>query len=243
MLTEIGISKLPTPDKRKEIPAGGVAGLYLVVQPSGRRSWAFRYRAHGILPRKLTIGGFPAVGLSEARRRAREALGEVAGGKDPAGLKKASKAAAKAAKESDVDHVERVFEQFAKRYVASKVGSGWAKEVDRMFKVEILPVIGAKRIGEVRKAEILSLIDAIVDRGSPFTANRCLAILRKFFNWATDDRDLISVSPCKGIKPPAPEPAGNLLEPITREPIFLSPVVLPDVHRVTGALRFHRANL
>lgn len=43
---------------RREIPDGKIAGLYLVVQPSGAKTWAYRYRAAG-LPRKLTIGVAP----------------------------------------------------------------------------------------------------------------------------------------------------------------------------------------
>jgi len=33
--------------KRTEIPDGAVRGLYLVVQPSGAKSWAIRYRHPG----------------------------------------------------------------------------------------------------------------------------------------------------------------------------------------------------
>jgi hypothetical protein len=40
---------------RTEISDGGCAGLYLVVQPSGAKSWALRYRFAGA-PKKLTLG-------------------------------------------------------------------------------------------------------------------------------------------------------------------------------------------
>ena len=39
---------------RKEIPDAFMPGLYLIVQPSGARSWAVRYRHHG-RPRKHTL--------------------------------------------------------------------------------------------------------------------------------------------------------------------------------------------
>jgi hypothetical protein len=80
MLTDLRIQKLPIPAKRDEVP-DGKNGLYLVVQPSGAKSWAVRYRANGA-PKKLTIGPYPAVSLAAARRRAQEALGEVAGGRE-----------------------------------------------------------------------------------------------------------------------------------------------------------------
>jgi integrase len=206
MLTDLSIKKLALPEKRAEHPDGRVTGLYLVIQPSGAKSWALRYRAAGT-PRKLTIGSYPAVDLATARKRAQEALGDVAGGKDPAAVKQASKAAAKAERADDDKRVERVAEAFIKRHVrlSGKVGAGWGAEIERLFKIEILPRIGTKHIGGVTKNDVLAILDAIVDRGSPITANRCFAVLRKFFNWAADARGLIVVSPCKGIEAPAAE--------------------------------------
>ncbi len=200
MLTDLWIKNLPLPDKRKEWPDGRITGLYLVVQTSGAKSWAVRYRAAGA-PRKLTLGRYPAVDLSTARKRAQEALGQLAGGKDPAATKKAAREAARAERKADVDRVERVAELFVERYVkrSGRVGAGWGAEIERLFKIEILPHIGAKRIGDVKKRDINDILDAIADRGSPITSNRCFAVLRKFFNWARDDRDLITVSPCIGV--------------------------------------------
>jgi len=204
MLTDLKIKNLPIPSKRQETPDGKIAGLYLITQPSGARSWALRYRADG-LPRKLTIGSFPALGLGQARRKALEALGDVAGGKDPAKAKKAAREAARAERAADDRRVARVAELFVERYVKHNVGASWRAEVERYLKIEILPRIGAKRINDVTKHDILSILDAIVDRGSPVTANRVLAVLRKLFNWAADARGLILVSPCKGIDAPTAE--------------------------------------
>ena len=53
MLTDVSIRKLATPATRREIPDGKIRGLYLVLQPSGARSWAVRYRTAG-KPAKLT---------------------------------------------------------------------------------------------------------------------------------------------------------------------------------------------
>ena len=190
MLTDLKIKNLPIPAKRQEVPdRGRVPGLYFIIQPSGARSWALRYRTDG-LPRKLTLGAYPAVDLATARRRAQEALGDVAGGKDPAKAKKAAREAAKAERGDDDRRVARVAELFIERYVkrSGKVRASWAAEIERYLKVEILPHIGAKRIGDVTKHDILSVLDGIVDRGSPVTANRVLAVMRKLFNWASDVR-------------------------------------------------------
>jgi hypothetical protein len=55
----------PTTDRR-EIPDALLPGLYLIVQPSGARSWAVRYR-HGDRTRKHTLGNYPLLDLKAAR--------------------------------------------------------------------------------------------------------------------------------------------------------------------------------
>lgn len=202
MLTDLKIKNLPIPDKRQETPDGKIGGLYLVVQPTGAKSWAVRYRADG-MPRKLTLGSYPALDLATARRRAQEALGDVAGGKDPAGAKKAAKAARKAERNADEHRLDKVAAAYIQRYVKKEVGEAWGAEIERQLKVEINPKIGHKQIGEITKDNILKLVEGIVDRGSPTTGNRVFATLRQIFNWALD-RDLITASPMpRGA--PAPE--------------------------------------
>jgi hypothetical protein len=69
MLTDLGVKKLPLPEKRREVPDGKIGGLYLLLRTSGAKSWAVRYRIGGT-PKKLTIGPYPAVDLATARKRA-----------------------------------------------------------------------------------------------------------------------------------------------------------------------------
>jgi integrase len=204
MLTDLSIKKQALPEKRRELPDGKIAGLYLVLQPSGAKSWAVRYRVGG-KPAKLTIGPYPAIDLATARKRAQEAVGELAGGKDPAVAKKAAKEARRA-EDSIADRVESVAALFVERSAKRKAGPLWAREVERLLKVEIIPKIGSKRLGEVTRAEIHVLLDGIVDRGSPYTANRTLAVLRRMCNWAIE-RGIIAVSPVEKIKPPGAETA------------------------------------
>ena len=203
MLTDVQIRKLITPELRREIPDGKVTGLYLVLQPSGAKSWALRYRAAG-KPAKLTLGTYPALDLANARRRAQEALGEVASGKNPAAEKKAVREAQKAAEDGRSDRVEAVAASFVEKYVKRNVGESWAREAERLLAKEIVPALGAKRLGEVKKADIHDLLDGIVDRGAPIVANRTLAVFRRLCNWAVE-RGVIDASPCDKMKAPAAE--------------------------------------
>ena len=204
MLTDQQIQRLKKPEARREIPDGKVTGLYLVMQPSGVKSWALRYRSGG-RPAKFTIGSYPDLSLAEARRKAEEARGKLAGGTNPAEEKKAAREAQKAA-ETPADLLRTVAADFIEKHAKIKAGALWAAETERLLKVEILPKLGDKKLGALRKAEVHAVLDDIVSRGSPTTANRSLAVLRKLGNWAIE-RGIIDASPFAGLKPPAPENA------------------------------------
>jgi hypothetical protein len=72
-LTVRTIETLKPVKERREIPDAYLPGLYLIVQPSGAKAWAVRYR-HGRRPRKHTLGGFPAIDLKSARELGAKAL-------------------------------------------------------------------------------------------------------------------------------------------------------------------------
>jgi integrase len=201
VLTDLLINKLPLSDKRREVPDGKLGGLYLVMQPSGAKSWALRYRVDGI-PKKLTIGTYPAISLAAARRRAQEALGEVAGGKDPAAIKRASRAAARAEREAQVDRVERVVEQFVERHAKPKTRD-W-RQTERMLEKEIVGRWCGRRLSQLTRAHVHEMLDEIVDRGAPIRANRIFAQIRKMCNWAVS-RGIIDRSPCDGMMAPSVE--------------------------------------
>ena len=183
----------PDPKKRREIPDGRLSGLYLIVQPSGAKVWAARYRYNG-RPRKLTLGKYPLLSLSEARDKAREVLAEVDIGNDPAVDKRAR---------SDADTVAVLIADFMARY-GSKKKSG--AETQRIFERDVLPVWGDRRAEDITRRNVIDLLDGIVDRGAPYMANRVLAAVRKMYNWAAS-RDRLQASPCTGVKPPMAERA------------------------------------
>lgn len=68
------------------------SGLGLRVSVAGRKSWFVMYRHVGRL-RRYTLGTYPALGLSDARDKARELLYEAAIGNDPATEKQVNRGA------------------------------------------------------------------------------------------------------------------------------------------------------
>jgi Arm DNA-binding domain len=94
-LTAAGVAKLLPGHKRLEVPDAGSPGLRIVVQPTGAKSWALRFRRPDGRTAKMTLGRFdrlgemegePVVGgpltLAAARRLAADIMRQRALGKD-----------------------------------------------------------------------------------------------------------------------------------------------------------------
>ena len=190
----------PDPGKRREIPDGIVSGLYLVVQPSGGKSWALRYR-YGGKPAKLTLGRWPLMPLAQARTAAAEAVEAVERGENPAAAKQATKAAQREAQLSERDKVKTLVEQFDKRHLSKLKSGAQARAFLDRFTVAAW---GERDIQTITRRDVLDLLDEIADSGRNTTANRVLAHTRKFLNWCVE-RDILDVSPALGVKPPAKE--------------------------------------
>ncbi|MEY8842869.1 tyrosine-type recombinase/integrase [Cribrihabitans sp. XS_ASV171] len=199
-LTTKAVEAAKPGDARKEIPDPALSGLYLVVQPSGAKSWALRYRYTG-KPRKMTLGRWPIMGVADARQAASEALEALDHGNDPGAAKLAEKARRREADLERRDTIAALVEQYAKRHL-SKLKSG--HHVQRELERHAVARWGERKIGTITRRDVLDLLDDISDAGKATTANRVRAYLSKFFNWCVE-REIVTGSPVQGIKPPAPE--------------------------------------
>ncbi len=199
-LTTKAIEAAKPDDSRREIPDPALSGLYLVIQPSGVKSWALRYRYAG-KPKKLTLGRWPVMGLADARAAASEAIEAVDHGNDPSAAKKATKAARMEAQLSERDKIKTLVEQFGKRHLSTlKSGDTVKRELNR----HVVSVWGERDIHDIAKRDIIDLLDEIADSGRVVTANRVRAYLNKFLSWCAE-RDIIDQSPAIGVKPVAKE--------------------------------------
>lgn len=183
-----------------EVSDGG--GLFLTVRPNGSKSFTVRYRFAG-RPRNYTLGS-AIIGLTEARKLAAEALVEVARGNDPAHTKATRKAAAKIAAEAN-DGVAVVVDRFVEEYLKRECKASWAKEAERLLRVEIVSVWGKRKMPEITDDDVVRRMEEIARR-SGTTANRTFAVWRKLCNWAANaKRKIIKASPCTGLEKPASE--------------------------------------
>ncbi len=199
-LTATGVEKWKVTDKRQEVPDSLMTGLYLIVQPSGRKAWQVRYR-FGEKHRRMTLGKYPLLSLADARARASEALIAAQDGRDPAGEREAERAARVEVQQSGRDKIKTLVEQFGKRHLSTlKSGETVKRELNR----HVVAVWGERDIHDIAKRDVIDLLDGIADSGRVVTANRVRAYLNKFLNWCAE-RDIIDQSPAMGVKPVAKE--------------------------------------
>jgi integrase len=196
VLTARAIATLKPGPIRKEIPDSYLPGLYLVLQPSGAKSWAVRYRAQG-RTRKHTLGSYPAIDLKSARELAARALRAVAEGRDP-GQEKAQ------ARIGTPNTVEALAKRFVDIHCRRNNRPNTIEAAERLLRLHVLPRWGKRLAKDIVRRDVIALLDEIVEGGRPITANRTWALVHKLFGWAVE-RDIVATSPCVGIKRPAPE--------------------------------------
>lgn len=198
MLTSRTLETIKPGPSREEIADRHLPGLYLVLQPSGRRSWAVRYRHQG-RSRKHTLGPYPALDLKTARSLASQVLRAVAEGRDP-GREKAK------ARTEVPDTIAAVARQFLDIHCRRLNRPRTIESTEQLLRQHVLPRWGQRLARDITRRDVLDLLDRIIDSGRPVTANRALAVVRTLFNWAVG-RDILPASPCVGVKRPTLETA------------------------------------
>jgi integrase len=150
-------------------------GLYLLVQPNGRRGWRFKYR-FADKEKLLSLGAFPDVSLKQAREKRDEMRKQLATGTDPSLQRKAKQ-------QASADS----FEAVAREWHANQRHT-WtpehAERVLRRFQNDIFPWIGSRPMGELAAPEVLSVLRRIESRCVLDTAHRALQNCSAVFRFA-----------------------------------------------------------
>ena len=193
-ITAAAVKNYRPGEGRREIPDGGCSGLYLVIQASGHRSWAMRFRRPNGKPAKLTLGPVDLSGqeaesepvldspltLASARRLAAEIHRQRAMGRDVVADYDASRRRQKSQHES---RAKSTYASAAKDFIeqyASKKTRRW-RETARLLGLAYPPTGGEptrikgglcerwndKPIAEIDGHDIHSLIDETRRSGAP----------------------------------------------------------------------------
>ncbi len=152
-----------------------MTGLAIRVSEVGRISFYFVYRqgrGRGAEKKWLFIGKHPQMTPEVARLKVRELTGQVAGGTDPV---------LDAQKARDVQTVAGILEVFFAEHVRAKLKSATIDQYERISKLYVTPAFGKVDIDKVIHRDVARLHHSMRDK--PYMANRCYALLSKFFGW------------------------------------------------------------
>lgn len=198
-----------------------VKGLTVRVTKNGSRHFVFCYTADG-KNKRHTIGrwmpppsnrlGAPAsrefVGsLDWARREARQLIGAVAGGSDPAQQKKDARQSREAARQQAAQEI--TIEALAERYLeehAKPNKRSW-REDERRLNAYIVPAWGKRKAKSITRADVSALVAAVATGANPRVAEAGsrLALINKLFSFALD-QGVIDAHPSLRLKAPGGKP-------------------------------------
>ena len=185
MLEESVLKSLEQPEKSYKLFDG--RGLYLVVNPSGRHWWRFKYRFDRS-EKHLALGVYPDVRLSSARKKRDDARRLIAEENIDPGAKRRAEKRARLIAQADT------FRAVAEEWLESGCpGSKRTKgrpseETVRQLRLRltkyVYPRIGRMPIVDVRLGDLRAVLTPIGSQGKHETAHRVRSLCERIYRYA-----------------------------------------------------------
>jgi len=196
-LTDLAIQQIRSP-KQGQIdyfdlnrPSFGVR-----VSSKGTKSFFVMARPEGKL-RRITLGRYPLLTLKDARGQAGDISGQIASGEYSSSRKIEQ---IKGDLYFKRNAFESVAEEFMDKYARNRLRPKTIREYERTLLGPSTKHLAKRPLSEIKKSDIRTILDDILAQDRRASADRTLAYLRKFFNWAAD-RDYIQYPPTDRIRP------------------------------------------
>ena len=191
-------------------------GFGLRIHPSGRKVYILQVRIDG-RTRRLLVGRYADMGLTQARRRARDLLARVHAGENPAEQRRRARR---------MPRFDAFAEEYLRRCGPHFKPSG-LRTVRIYLKARLAPAFGKMPLDRIGPEDVAAWFDeASADK--PGAANRALDILRAMLfraeQWGWRER---GTNPCLGIRRNPSRPVARFLD--ARELTRLGRAL--DVHR------------
>jgi integrase len=148
-------------------------GLALRVTKAGSRSWTYNFTLGGRRVR-MTFGTYPATSLAKAHTLADEASRALEVGKDPRTLM------------AKAETLRSICEGYLGREASALRSRDERKAVLERL---VYPTLGSRPIAEIRRSDIVRLLDTVEDERGPAMADKTLAIIGRIFNWHASRSD------------------------------------------------------
>ena len=158
-------------------------GLMLKVHKSGGRQWLLRLTIDS-KRRNMGLGGYPDVGLAEARRRAQKMRAAIQEARDPIAERKALAAERAAALPPPATPTfaavaETVIELRAPTWTSERHATQWRASL----RIHAMPALGHKPIDSITSADVLSVLTPIWHEKAA-TANSLRQRMSTIFDYA-----------------------------------------------------------
>jgi integrase len=201
------------PDYEKgDDPTKALRGFGVRVLTSGVITFYLDYRVGGV-ERRPVIASWPNWNVGQARAKAREWRRLIEDGVDPYAEREAARTAP-------------TVRQLAERYIAEHLPRnrpGSRRNYLGTLQRWVLPALGAKKVADVRRADIEALHARVTKSGAKVHANRVVGLCSKLFSLAVK-WEYRADNPCKGAVDRNPE---------TKRRRYLSPA---EIARLSAAL-------
>jgi integrase len=141
-------------------------GLALRVSRSGAKTWSYVF-GWGNGRVRMKLGTYPATSLARAHTLADEVRADLEAGHDPRAAP-----------------TPETLRAICEEYLGREAGNLRSGE-DRKATLErlVYPTLGDRPIGDIRRSEIVRLLDTVEDERGPAAADKTLAFIRRVFNW------------------------------------------------------------
>lgn len=169
--TDVFQRKLKAPATgRTEHYDGKIPGCGVRVAKSGTKIFFVLGRHRGGFKR-VSLGRYLTLTLEKARRRAQDALRELADGIDPLEGKRASR-------QQPADLFPAVVDRFVANYCKRHNRASTTGETERLMKAVYLPIWADRPVTEIGKKDLQDVIEGIMAAGKPSAARHAFAIIR-----------------------------------------------------------------
>jgi integrase len=189
-LTVKALEALKPHAKRYEVHDLHCPGLSVRISAHGLKTFTVKFR-YGIKQKRLKLGVYPRISLATAREKAIDVLRQVDEGIDPT----------KRRRSADMK-VVAICREFIRLHAQPR-NKSW-REAERILERELVATFGQRDIRDIKRWDVLEIMDAAIARGSTYQANRIHSNVRKLFNWCIE-RGIVETSPIIGLKAPTRE--------------------------------------
>src|SRR5215831_11607176 len=137
-------------------------------------------------PVRVVLGRYPEIGLAHARKLATAALSELVSGVHPREQRRRANTFAALA------------DQFLRRPAAAKLRT--AAAIEKVVNRHLIPRWGTRIAGEIRRADVIAMLEAIGEKSGPYMASKVLVLASSIYRFGVT-RELVETNPCHLITP------------------------------------------